>query len=106
MKFLLDNCISKHCLAHFPQNAAQHCIDLGWDQLDNGELLRTANGEFNVLVTIDKNMQYQSSLKGLQICVAILNVHGNFPNQLLGAILGMLENQALLITGEFVIIEP
>jgi hypothetical protein len=30
---------------------------MGWDQLDNGSLLRAAENEFDAVVTTDKNMR-------------------------------------------------
>src|SRR5438067_2259448 len=45
----------------------------GWDQLSNGELLRAAEeAGFDVLLTTDKNMQYQQNLKGRRIGIVVL----------------------------------
>ncbi len=106
MRFVLDNCVNRNALAFFGSFEVQHCIDLGWDQLSNGELLASASGNFDVLVTVDKNMQFQSNLKGLQICVTVLDVKGNFPDELQAAIQRLLANLEVLKEGEFVVIEP
>ena len=75
MRILLDECMPER----LPEGAlAGHQAvlvrDLGWQGIQNGELLKRANGKFDVLLTIDKNMPYQQSLKGLQICVAVLDI--------------------------------
>jgi hypothetical protein len=45
----------------------------GWDTLKNGDLLTAAEtGGFAVLVTTDKNMQYQQNLAGRQIAIVVL----------------------------------
>jgi len=46
---------------------------LGWDTLQNGELLAAAEqAGFEVLVTPDKNMQYQQSAAGRKIALVVL----------------------------------
>lgn len=49
-----------------------HARDLGWQQARNGDLVKAASKQFDVLITLDKNMEYQTSLKGLKLCVLVL----------------------------------
>ena len=45
----------------------------GWDRSVNGELLQVAEeGGFDLLLTTDKNMQYQQNLKGRRIAIVVL----------------------------------
>jgi hypothetical protein len=54
---------------HEVRTAAQQ----GWGQLKNGELLAAAEAAgFDVLLTTDKNMQYQQNLAGRKIAVVVL----------------------------------
>jgi hypothetical protein len=49
-------------------------IARGWDRLANGALLRAAEeAEFDVLLSTDKNIQYQQTLKGRRIAIVILS---------------------------------
>ncbi len=51
----------------------------GWSALLNSELLRVAEqAGFDVLLTTDKNMAYQQSLRGRKIALVILG-KGNWP---------------------------
>ena len=51
----------------------------GWHELRNGDLLKAAEDEgFEVLVTTDKNMQYQQNLSNRKIAVVVLG-KGNWP---------------------------
>jgi hypothetical protein len=50
---------------------------MGWSSLENGELLRSAAGQFDVFVTADQNLQFQQNLKALPIAVAVLAAHTN-----------------------------
>jgi|SRR6516164_4884901 hypothetical protein len=46
----------------------------GWDTLSNGALLRQAEeAGFDVVVTADKNMRYQQSLKDRNIALVVLS---------------------------------
>ena len=45
----------------------------GWSTLLNGQLLQAAEAEgFDVLLTTDKNVQYQQNLSGRKIAVVVL----------------------------------
>jgi hypothetical protein len=45
---------------------------MGWSGLVNGKLLATAAGEFDVLITGERNMQYQQSASQLPMSVVVL----------------------------------
>ena len=53
--------------------------DLGWDRLTNGDLLGAAEkAGYEVLLTTDKNLRYQQSLK--ERCIAIVAIgHSQWP---------------------------
>jgi hypothetical protein len=53
----------------FETRTVQEC---GWSSVKNGELLRTASTEFDVLVTADKNLQYQQNIPKFDIGVVVL----------------------------------
>jgi predicted nuclease of predicted toxin-antitoxin system len=46
--------------------------ELGWSELDNGELLAAMEAEFDVLVTTDQNLQHQQRLAGRRLAILIL----------------------------------
>jgi hypothetical protein len=46
--------------------------ELGWSRLTNGELLASAEGRFDVLVTTDRSLRYQQSLSGRKLSVLVL----------------------------------
>jgi len=54
---------------HTVKTAAQQ----GWSTLANGDLLRAAEAAgFDVLLTTDKNLVFQQSLKDLKIAIVVL----------------------------------
>ncbi len=59
MRVLLDNNVPlafKRRWSHSGEFA--HCLDLGWDRLANGALVRAAAARFDAMLTIDKNMAF------------------------------------------------
>jgi hypothetical protein len=44
----------------------------GWGAFKNGELLRRAEGHFDVLLTADRRMQYQQKLSAFGIGVVVI----------------------------------
>jgi predicted nuclease of predicted toxin-antitoxin system len=49
----------------------------GFSGKENGELLALAEGHFDVLVTIDKNIRYQQNMTGRNISVLIVRPASN-----------------------------
>ena len=56
---------------------AETVIGLGWAGLKNGALLRQAAGQFQVLVTMDKNLQFQQNLAAHPIAVVLIRARSN-----------------------------
>ncbi len=44
----------------------------GWPNLENGDLLRAAEGRFDVFITTDQNLRYQQNLSGRQPATPVL----------------------------------
>ena len=64
------------CRANFGKNLLVSTSELFKSRdgllLKNGELLRTASLEFDVLLTADRNMQYQQNIPKFDIGLAVL----------------------------------
>lgn len=46
--------------------------DMGWAGIKNGELLRRAEAQFDVLVTADQKVRFQQNLSGKRLAVIVL----------------------------------
>ena len=46
--------------------------ELGWANLQNGDLLRAAEGRFEAFITTDQNLRYQQNLTGRQLAILVL----------------------------------
>jgi hypothetical protein len=47
-------------------------FEMGWSNLDNGDLLRQAEGRFDLLLTTDQNLRYQQNLTRQRLRVLVL----------------------------------
>lgn len=77
MKVLVDECVdwrlSREIVGHDVKTARQ----MGWSTIKNGELLALAAKEFDVFVTVDRNLSFQQSLPGFAIAVIVLRARSN-----------------------------
>jgi hypothetical protein len=50
---------------------------MGWSTIRNGELLASAAREFDVFVTVDRNLSFQQNLPAFSIAVVVLRAKTN-----------------------------
>jgi hypothetical protein len=50
---------------------------MGWSGIKNGDLLSLAAKEFDVMVTVDRNLSFQHNLVGFEIAVIVLRATSN-----------------------------
>jgi len=46
--------------------------EIGWSGLENGELLRAAEMDFDVFVTTDQSLRHQQNLAGKRLAILVL----------------------------------
>jgi hypothetical protein len=74
MKILLDECVTKKLKAHLKEFEVFTVTELGWGGVKNGKLLTLCiENDFDVLLTIDKNLIYQQNLNKYKISIAVIN---------------------------------
>jgi predicted nuclease of predicted toxin-antitoxin system len=73
MRILFDHGVPRGLARILQSHTVAEAAALGWDRLNNGELLSAAESEgFDVLLTTDKNLPYQQNLAGRRIAVVVL----------------------------------
>jgi predicted nuclease of predicted toxin-antitoxin system len=79
MKVLIDECAPKALKTFLAKHGHETLTvqEAGWAGEQNGELLKLAEGHFDVLVTVDTNLRYQQNLEGRRIAVIILAYPSN-----------------------------
>ena len=74
---LLDECVPRRLRRELSGHDVRTVSDMGWSGTKNGELLRRAATEFDVLFTVDQNSPYQQNLEGFDIALLIVTVSKN-----------------------------
>jgi predicted nuclease of predicted toxin-antitoxin system len=77
MKVLLDHCLPKRLRTLLPGHDVKTARQMGWEQLKNGELLSSASTQFDVLLTIDKKVQFETNLATIPLAVVIVDSVSN-----------------------------
>ncbi len=74
MKILLDECITKHLKLHLPEFDVSTVHELNLSGIKNGKLMTfCSENNFDILLTIDKNLMFQQNLEKYQISIVVLN---------------------------------
>jgi predicted nuclease of predicted toxin-antitoxin system len=78
MKLLLDECLPRKLRASFSTHDCQTVPQAGLAGKRNGELLSLAEQQsFDVLVTVDKGIEYEQNLAGRKIAILVLRSRSN-----------------------------
>jgi hypothetical protein len=71
-RVLFDENLPKLLRRKLPEFEIRTVQEEGWGSFKNGELLRRAEGRFDVLLTADRRMQYQQHLSSFSIAVVVV----------------------------------
>jgi hypothetical protein len=77
MRVLLDECVPRALRSDISGHEVKTVADAGWAGVKNGELLRLAVAEFDVLITVDRNLEYQQNFEGLSLAVIVIHAPSN-----------------------------
>ncbi len=72
MRILLDECVNQRLRNYLPGHDCESAEYAGFAGLKNGELLNAAeSAHFDVLLTVDRGLEYEQNLAGRRIAVVI-----------------------------------
>lgn len=77
MKLLLDECVDRRLARELPGHFVRTVPQMGWATIKNGRLLRLAEKEFDVFITVDRNLSFQQNLPSFDIAVVVLRARSN-----------------------------
>jgi predicted nuclease of predicted toxin-antitoxin system len=95
MKILLDECLPRRLVRDLGRHSVTTVPRQGWAGTKDVELIRLAEEEFDVFITMDSNLSFQQNLSATNICVVVLcaaNSRYETLEPLLPAILNAIEN--------------
>jgi predicted nuclease of predicted toxin-antitoxin system len=74
MKILLDECVTKKLKNHLTEFEVFTVSEMGWSGVKNGKLMTLCvENNFDVLLTIDKNLMFQQNLDRYNVTIAVFN---------------------------------
>lgn len=77
MKILLDECIDRRLAREFAGFDVKTVALMGWAGIKDGQLLVLAETEFDVFITVDRNLSFQQNLPQFDIAVIVLQALSN-----------------------------
>ena len=77
MKVFVDECVDWRLARDIVGHEVKTARDMGWLTIKNGELLALAASEFEVFVTVDRNLSFQQNLPAFAIAVIVLRAPSN-----------------------------
>ena len=77
MRILLDECLPRRLKQELPGHDVRTTPEMGWAGKRNGEVLRLAEREFEVFLTVDQKLQRQQNLSAFNIEVIVMIARSN-----------------------------
>ncbi|MCY7279262.1 MAG: DUF5615 family PIN-like protein [Phormidesmis sp. CAN_BIN44] len=77
MKILLDECIDRRLAREFGDYEVKTVPQMGWAGIKDCQLLVLAAAEFDVFITVDRNLSFQQNLPQFDIAVIVMQTLSN-----------------------------
>ncbi len=77
MRVLLDECVDWRLAREIAGHEVKTARQMGWTTIRNGALLALAEREFDVFVTVDRNLAFQQHLPSFALAVIVLRARSN-----------------------------
>jgi len=77
VKVFVDECVDWRLARDIVGHEVKTARQMGWSTIKNGELLALAAKEFDVFVTVDRNLSFQQNLPAFAIAVIVLRAPSN-----------------------------
>ena len=106
MRVLLDECVPRKLKRDLIGHDVQAVVDIGWSSKRNGELLQLMLAQkFDVLLTVDRNLEFQQNVRASGLGVVVVIVRRNRLKELRPLAPAMLEAIARVRSGELIRVE-
>jgi hypothetical protein len=77
VKVFVDECVDRRLARDIVGHEVKTAQQMGWSTIENGELLALAAKDFDVFVTVDRNLSFQQHLPAFEIAVIVLRAVSN-----------------------------
>jgi hypothetical protein len=80
MRILLDECMPRLLRREIIGHEVSTVTDMGWTGIKNGNLLTLAEAQFDVLLTVDRGIEYQQNFASRHIALIVLYTSNRLPD--------------------------
>ncbi|WP_026101273.1 DUF5615 family PIN-like protein [Synechococcus sp. PCC 7336] len=78
MRILLDECVLRPLKRELSNYDIRTVVEMGWSGKTNGELLQLmAQADLTILLTTDRNLQYQQNFQQARVAIVVLIAPSN-----------------------------
>jgi len=77
MRVLFDECFPRALRDEMSGHQVKTVAEMGWAGVKNGELLRLAAAQFDLLLTVDRSLEYQQNFQGVSLAVIVVHAPSN-----------------------------
>jgi hypothetical protein len=104
MKLILDECIDRRLTKEFIDYEIKTVPQMGWAGTKNGKLLALIEKEFDIFITVDRNLSFQQNLSQFNIAVVVLQAKSNRLMDLKPLVPKILDILSTVVKGQAVVI--
>jgi hypothetical protein len=104
VRLLLDECVDRRFAVELAGHEVKTVPQMGWAGVVNGRLLALAEAEFDVFITVDRNLSFQQNLPQFDIIVLVLQAPSNrladlkpLATKILSALPSLVKGRAVII---------
>ena len=77
MKILLDECVDRRFAKEILGHDVKTVPQMGWAGIKNGELMKLAETDFDIFLTVGRNLSYQQNLTKFNITLIVIKALSN-----------------------------
>jgi hypothetical protein len=72
MKIVFDKCVPRPLRGELPGHEILTAEEMNWGELENGDLIRAAEQQFEAIITSDQQWKYQQNLAVRKLAILVL----------------------------------
>ncbi len=76
-RLLLDECVDRRLKRHIVGHEVRTASELGWAGQTDRQMLDRAEGLFDAIITVDRNLAFQQHLHGRSFAILVLRAASN-----------------------------
>jgi predicted nuclease of predicted toxin-antitoxin system len=105
VRILLDECLPRKLKRELGEHEAFTVPEMGWAGVKNGALLKLAEAQFDIFLTIDSNLEYQQNIIAFNIAIIALVAKSNDIDTLRPLVSMLSESIPRAVKGEVLYVE-